>query len=75
MGEKGNGGHVATGGARAVRQSTGGDVGLGGSSLSGGASAAAGGGFLSSLADQASDHITDAGGAVVEKAHESHNED
>ena len=71
MGEKGNGGHVATGGARAVRQATGsGDVGLGGTHLGGGG----GGGFLSDLASGAEDHVVDAGGAVVEQAHEHHDE-
>ena len=73
MGEKGNGGHVATGGARAVRQATGsGDVGLGGTQLGGGGSG--GGSFLSDLASGAQDHVVDAGGAVVEQAHDHNDE-
>lgn len=65
MGEKGNGGHVATGGARAVRQATT-DMGLGGSPV-GGDAASGGGGFFSDLASDAKDHATDIGGAVVNK--------
>ena len=72
MGEKGNGGHVPVGGARAVRTAAGpGDVGLGGSNLS----AAGGGGLLSSLAGEASDHVTDAGQAGFEKIQEHRQED
>ena len=75
MGEKGNGGHVATGGARAVRQATGsGDVGLGGTQLGGGGGGSGGGGFLSDLASGAEDHAVDAGGFVADQAHEHHDE-
>jgi hypothetical protein len=71
MGEKGNGGHVATGGARAIRQAAGpSDVGLGGSRLGSGAESSGGGGLLSDLAAGAQDHATDIGGAAVEKAHD-----
>ena len=67
MGEKGNGGHVATGGARAVRQAASpGDLGMGGSQLGGGAEGG-GGGVFSDLASEAGDHVTDIGGAVVRK--------
>ena len=78
MGEKGNGGHVATGGARAVREATSThDTGLGGSHLGGnvaGAGGGGGGGLLGELASQAEDHVTDAGGAVVDRARDHHDE-
>jgi hypothetical protein len=76
MGEKGNGGHVATGGARAIRQGAGStDLGLGGAHLGGGAAASGGGGFLGDLASGASEHVTDAGEVAFDKAHDDHDED
>jgi hypothetical protein len=75
MGEKGNGGHVATGGARAVRPATlPSDLGVGGSRL--GSNPTGGGSSLfSDLASDAKDHVTDAGGAVVDKAKEHRDQD
>jgi hypothetical protein len=67
MGEKGNGGHVATGGARAVRQAAGpSDLGMGGSHLAGD-TGGGGGSVFSDLASDATDHVTDLGGAVVDR--------
>jgi hypothetical protein len=77
MGEKGNGGHVPVGGARAVRTAAGpGDLGLGGSQLGGGdAGSGGGGGLLSSLAGEATDHVTDVGQVAFEQAQEHRQED
>ena len=75
MGEKGNGGHVATGGARAVRQATSpGDLGMGGSHLAGDTEGGGRSSFFSELASGAQDHVTDVGGAVVDKAKDHHDE-
>lgn len=74
MGEKGNGGHVATGGAHSIRQAKlPGDVGMGGSHLSGD-TAGGGGSFFGDLASGATDHVTDIGGAVVDKNREHRDE-
>ena len=75
MGEKGNGGHVATGGARAVRPATlPSDLGVGGSRLGANPTGGGSSSFFSDLAD-AQDHVTDAGGAVVDKAKEHRDQD
>lgn len=66
MGEKGNGGHVATGGARAVRQVS--DTGLGGANL--GSAASGGGGLLGDVVSEAGDHATDLGSAALDERRE-----
>ena len=48
-------------------------MGMGGSHL-GGDAAGGGGSFFSDLASDAKDHVTDAGGAVVDKAKEHRDE-
>lgn len=68
MGEKGNGGHVATGGARAVRTV---GTGIGGSQIASGApSGGGGGGVLGDLAGEAKDHVTDIGLGATEQIQE-----
>lgn len=65
MGEKGNGGHVATGGARAVRTAADPSaMGMGGTSMTDAASAGGGGGGLGDVVGDVGDHATDIGGAA-----------
>jgi hypothetical protein len=75
MGEKGNGGHVETGG-RAVR--TAGDpgsMGMGGTPMTGAAqSATEGGGGLGDAIGNVGDHATDIGGAAFGRHREDDDE-
>ena len=74
MGEKGNGGHVATGGARAVRTV---GTGMGGSEINSGQSSGGGGGggLLGGLVGEAKDHVTDVGLGAVEQVQEHRHDD
>lgn len=74
MGEKGNGGHVATGGARAVRTA---GTGLGGSEIGGsqGSGGGGGGGLLGGIAGEVQDHVTDVGLGAVEQVQEHRHDD
>lgn len=71
MGEKGNGGHIPTGGARTVRTA---GTGLGGTQMDTGSSSG-GGGLLGGLAGEVKDHVTDVGLGAAEQVQEHRHED
>lgn len=75
MGEKSNGGHVATGGARAVRQvsTKPSDLGLGSQAMTGDPSG--GGGILSDIVGTAQDNVTDIAFNAADEVRDHHRDD
>jgi hypothetical protein len=77
MGEKSNGGHVATGGSRAVRRvGKPADIGLGGQQPgTPSATQAGGGGLLGEVVDTASDHVEDIAFNAVDEVRDRRRDD